>query len=189
MFSNLKKYVSTLTGFDVTANQFLFLWLTYLKEYALMYEYVQNRDGFTSEEIKDLQEKGYVMSLNQEGEYYVDSYVITDKFSETLFNEDPTLAAQEFWDTYPRLLYIDRKRFSARNTNKDLFLEVYQKQVGFSIDTHKRVMNALRYAINNKLVSMGIQKWFESKQWETIEEEMALRENAGLNELPGEEIF
>ena len=36
---------------------------------------------------------------------------------------------------------------------------------------------------------MGIRKWFDSKQWETIEEEMQQRKESGNRELPGETIF
>ena len=50
-------------------------------------------------------------------------------------------------------------------------------------------MECLHYAVKNKLVNMGIRKWFDSKQWETIEEEMQQRKDAGDRELPGEAIY
>ena len=57
------------------------------------------------------------------------------------------------------------------------------------VDKHKEIMECLHYAVKNKLVNMGIRKWFDSKQWETIEEEMQQRKDAGDRELPGEAIY
>jgi len=188
MFIDVNKYVKTLVDFNITADQFLLLWLTHLKDYKLLYRYVSMGDGFTSNVVADLEKKGYLLNLNNTYDNYVDSFIVTDKFKETLFNSDDEIAPQEFWDNYPRLLYINGKRFSARAINKDKFFEDYQKEVGHSIDKHNKVMNCLKYAVKNRLISMGIQKWFESKQWETIEEEIELRRKMGQNELPGEKI-
>jgi len=87
------------------------------------------------------------------------------------------------------MLYIDGKRFAARNTDKDKFFEDYNKEIAMRVDKHKLIMTCLQYAVKNKLVNMGIRKWFDSKQWEAIEEEINQRKEAGNRELPGETIF
>jgi len=189
MIDNTKKFIDTLCKFQINANQLLFLTIVHKKDYAPLYKYVVEGEGFEPEEIDALVDKGLVIDLNKGDEYLMDSYIVTDKFLEGLYFDDEEAPAREFWDMYPRMLYIDGKRFAARNTDKDKFFEDYAKEIGMRVDKHKDIIQALEYAVQNKLVNMGIRKWFDSKQWEAIQEEMEVRKEAGNNELPGETIY
>ena len=186
---NVKKFIDLLCKFEINANQLLFLIIVHKKDYAPLYKFVTEGAGFDPEEIDELIEKGLVINLNDKDDYYLDSFITTDKFITGLYFEDEEIAPSEFWDAYPRMLYIDGKRFAARNTDKDKFFEDYTKEIDMRVDKHQEIMKCLEYAVKNKLVNMGIRKWFDSKQWETIEEEMKQRKEAGNRELPGETIF
>lgn len=189
MIEDIKKFVDILVKFDISANQLLFLTIVHRKDYAPLYKFVTEGEGFDPDEIDSLVNKGLVINLNQKDDYYMDSFVVTDMFLEGLFYDDETIPGTEFWNRYPKMLYIEGKRFAARNTDKDKFVEDYYKEIGMRVDKHKKIMEALEYAIKNKLVTMGLRKWFDSKQWETIEEEMEQRKDAGNRELPGEAIY
>lgn len=189
MIDNTKKFIDVLCKFEISANQLLFLTIVHNKDYAPLYKYVTEGTGFNPDEIEDLVKKGLTINLNEKDDYFMDSFIVTDKFLEGLYFDDENIPAQEFWDTYPRMLYVESKRFAARNTDKDKFFEDYVKEIGMRVDKHKRIMSALEYAVQNRLVNMGIRKWFDSKQWEAIEEEMEHRKEAGNNELPGETIY
>lgn len=189
MIDNVKKFIDLLIKFEINANQLLFLTIVHKQDYAPLYKYVTEGSGFKPEDIDSLVDKGLVINLNEKDDYYLDSFICTDKFITGLYYEDEEIAASEFWDTYPRMLYIEGKRFAARNTDKDKFFEDYNKEIDMRVDKHKKIMECLSYAVKNKLVNMGIRKWFDSKQWETIEEEMQQRKESGNRELPGETIF
>jgi hypothetical protein len=189
MIDNVKKFIDTLVKFEINANQMLFLTIVHKKDYAPLYKFVTEGIGFLPEEIDELVDKGLVINLNSDDDYYLDSFITTDKFIAGLFFEDEEIAPSEFWDAYPRMLYVDGKRFAARNTDKDQFFDDYNKEIGMRVDRHKHIMSCLEYAVKNRLVNMGIRKWFDSKQWEAIEEEMQQRKESGNRELPGETIF
>ena len=154
-----------------------------------MYKFVQEGVGFTPDEIDDLVQKRLVINLNPENDYYLDSFVVADKFAGAIYVSEETIPGTEFWNRYPRTLYIEGKRFPARNADKDRFIEDYAKETKLRVDKHRRIMDALEYAVQNRLITMGIRKWFDSKQWESMEEEMKTRKEAGTNELPGEKIY
>jgi len=189
MIDNVKKFIDLLVRFEINANQLLFLTIVHKKDYAPLYKFVTEGKGFTPEEIDDLVDKGLVINLNKDEDYFLDSFITTDTFITGLYYEDEEIAPTEFWDAYPRMLYVEGKRFAARNTDKVQFFEDYNKVIGMRVDRHKEIMECLHYAVKNKLVNMGIRKWFDSKQWETIEEEMQQRKDAGDRELPGEAIY
>jgi len=159
-----------LVAHNLTPNQYVFLFLTHARQYAAMYRFVQEGPGFTTQEIADLVERGYLIDLNPSGYYYMDSFVLTERVALDLFDTDTDRAALEFWNTYPIQLY-DRDRdesFSLLTTSKRQFLSDYYVRVGHSPQKHARVMEALAYAIDHRMVDMGIRDWLDSEQWEAI---------------------
>jgi len=162
--------LEALVKYNLTPNQYVFLFLTHSHQYAAMYKFVQEGPGFSTEEIHDLVERGFILNFNQSGYYYMDSFVLTDEVGDELFDQSPERAAREFWNTYPVHLF-DRDRneyFSLLATNKDQFIQDYYLRVGHSSKKHQRVMEALRYAIDNRMIDMSIRQWLDSEQWEAI---------------------
>ncbi|WP_266367188.1 hypothetical protein [Tellurirhabdus rosea] len=159
-----------LVTYNLTPNQYTFLFLTHARQYALMYRFVQEGPGFSALEIGDLVDRGFVLDLNPSGYYYMDSFVLTEKVANDLFETDTEKAALEFWNTYPIQLY-DRDRdesFSLLTTDKTQFLKDYYVRIGYSPEKHRRVMDALNFAIDHRMIDMSIRQWLDSEQWEAI---------------------
>jgi len=189
MFEDLRAYKDLLVKHKITANQFLFLYLIYTQEYATLYELVHKGHGFSPDDIQDLEKRNLILNLNKTpNEFYADSFVVMDEFALDLFIED-TQAALEFWETYPLLISIDFRRIPAKTVNKEVFFKDYTKKIGHSKIKHDKVMEALKYAIKNDRINMGIKKWFESEQWVEIQTE--LEQNKHLSHEPkhGHEEF
>ena len=48
---------------------------------------------------------------------------------------------------------------------------------------HEEVMQQLLWAVKNHKISMGIEKWFSSRQWEALAE---MRANTSVIDLPAD---
>lgn len=173
MIEDPKQFVEFLARHRLSSDQFLFMFLIYKENYTSLYIYTEQVKGLHPEEIQDLVRRGYLRNENSApGDYFADSFIVTEKFTAVAFDMTNKDAATEFWDAYPPILYIDGKRFSATAVNKELFLEKYTKKIGYSKRLHKKVMAALTYGKQINAVNMGIEKWFQSEQWNQLEKEM-----------------
>lgn len=153
--------------YNLTPNQYVFLFLTHSRQYAAMYKFGQEGPSFSAEEIGNLVDRGLILDLNKSGHYYMDFFVLIDEVGRDLFDLDREKAALEFWNAYPILLRDSRtgENFSLLTTDKQQFLKDYYARVGHSESKHQRVMDALCYALDNKLIDMTIRQWLDSEQW------------------------
>jgi len=170
--------LDALSRYNLTPNQYVFLFLTHAKQYAAMYKFGQEGPSFSSEEIGNLVDRGLILNLNKDGYYYMDFFVLTDAVGRDLFDQDREKAALEFWNAYPILLRDPRtgENFSLLNTDKQPFLRDYYARIGFNPAKHQRVMNALDYAIEKNIVDMTIRQWLDSEQWTLLQELMDLEQ-------------
>ncbi len=170
MINTLAINLDALARYNITPNQYVFLFLTHTKQYASLYKFGQEGPGFTAEEIGNLVERGLILNLNKAGHYYVDFFVLTDNVGKDLFDVDREQAALEFWNVYPILLRDSTtgETYSLLNTDKPQFLKDYYLKVGQSEPKHRRVMEALYYAIDTNLIDMTIRQWFDSEQWTLV---------------------
>lgn len=168
--------LDALLRYNLTPNQYVFLFLTHTRQYATMYKFGQEGPSFSAEEIGNLVDRGLILNLNKAGYYYMDFFVLTDELGRDLFDQDREKAALEFWNVYPVMIRDPRSSdtFSLLPTNKRQWLSDYYARVGHSEKKHLRVMNALYYAIDHNLIDMTIRQWLDSEQWTIIEELMVL---------------
>ena len=168
--------LDALSRYNLTPNQYVFLFLTHAKQYAAMYKFGQEGPSFSSEEINNLVDRGLILNLNKDGQYYMDFFVLTDAVAHDLFDQDREKAALEFWNAYPILLRDPRtgENFSLLNADKQPLLRDYYARIGFNPAKHTRVMTALDYAIDKNLVDMTIRQWLDSEQWTLLWELMDL---------------
>lgn len=162
--------LDALCRYNITPNQYVFLFLTHTRQYAAMYKFGQEGPSFSAEEIGNLVDRGLIMDLNKAGHYYMDFFVLTDEVGKDLFDLDREKAALEFWNAYPILLRDSKtgENYSLLNTNKQQFIKDYYTQVGHSEHKHRRVMEALDYAVDNTMIDMTIRQWFDSEQWTLV---------------------
>lgn len=172
--------IEALLRYNLTANQYLFLFLTHTRQYAIMYKFGQEGPSFSAEEIGNLVDRGLILNLNKAGYYYLDFFVLTDEVGQDLFDQDREKAALEFWNAYPILLRDSRtgENFSLLTTDKQQFLKDYYIRIGHSERKHSQVMEALDYAIDKRLTDMTIRQWLDSEQWTCLLELKALEEMA-----------
>lgn len=184
---NIKDLVFLLNKLGVTANQFLFLTIIHEKLYASLYSYEELNVGFTMEERNDLIDKGYIVCISSNRkESYVDSYETTLKYEESMYNADPELAAEEFWEEFPPYIVIDGKKIPAKSVDREKFSTAYHKKIGKYKTVHEEVMKALQYAKSRNAITMGIEKWFLSEQWNEVTK---LKQLESHDSFPGNKIF
>ncbi|GAA4409933.1 hypothetical protein GCM10023187_33920 [Nibrella viscosa] len=177
---NIEINLDALIRYRITPSQYVFLFLTHTRQYAALYKYGQEGNGFTAEEIQDLIDRDFIIDLNKDGYYYVDFFVVTDEIGKDLFETDREKAALEFWNAYPvQLRDPDTGQiYSLVKTNKPRFLADYYLRIGHSDEKHRQVMEALHYAIDKGMIDMTIRQWFDSEQWTLILEIKGLQQAA-----------
>lgn len=151
-------------------NQMFLLILIHLGLQPQIEEYF-NTLKISREEIDDMIQRGYLINFNQDDEYMIDRFTVTEKFTEDLFMEDPHLKFYEFWDAYPAFITIDTRRIPARSTDKDALCDRYCQHIT-TVDQHICAMSALQWGIKRGMVCMGIEKFVASRQWEVLYQEM-----------------
>jgi len=170
--------LNALSHYRITPNQYVFLFLTHARQYAIMHRYCQEGPGFRPEEIIDLETRGFILNLNKTGQYYLDFFVLTDAIGSDLFEQDRARAGLEFWNAYP----IHRRNpatggtDSLINADKKQWLADYYLRVGHDPKKHGRVMDALDYAMDKDLIDMNIRQWLDSEQWTLMLEMKELEE-------------
>lgn len=167
MITDLTISFDALARYNITPNQYVFLFLTHTKQYEALYKFGQEGPGFTAEEIGNLVDRGLILNLNRTGHYYVDFFVLTDAVGTDLFDTDRERAALEFWNAFPIMLRDAKtgETYSLLNTDKQQFLKDYYTKIGHSDLKHIRVMAALDYALDANLIDMTLRQWFDSEQW------------------------
>ncbi|GAA4451006.1 hypothetical protein GCM10023189_12460 [Nibrella saemangeumensis] len=177
---NIEINLDALIRYRITPSQYVFLFLTHGRQYAALYKYGQEGNGFSAEEIQDLIDRGFIIDLNKDGYYYVDFFVVTDEVGKDLFETDREKAGLEFWNAYPvQLRDPDTGQiYSLVKTNKQRFLADYFLRIGHSDEKHQQVMEALYYAVDKGMIDMTIRQWFDSEQWTLILELKGMQQAA-----------
>lgn len=174
---DMKEYTSFLCKFKITPNQLYFLKLTETEDWENMYKYTETNARFTIHEIKDLIKKKYLINNNITEKFEADNFIVTDKYNKLLKTSPNSILGEEFWELYPSFFWINEKKIPTKSTDKEVFILNYVKKIK-NKTIHKRIINALVYAISRNQISMGILKWFNSEQWIEIEKERKLEINS-----------
>lgn len=181
-----KDLVFLLNELGISFNQYLFLVMVKEDLYASLYSYEELNVGFTKEEVHDLVVKGYIRKVSHDSNY-IDAYEATELFTERLYSLDSEKQAEDFWEEYPPYMVIDNRKIPTKTLDKEKFLEVYSKKVGKFKYLHEKVMEALSYAKTRGMISMGLEKWFLSEQWNEVLREKQKDQNR--EQFPSERIF
>lgn len=186
MFTNVEKFIDILCKHDLTADEFLFCYLIHMdkKGFPLIYKYVENvttlnhnlntvKGGWSEGSIKKLLDKNFIFSMNKynasknRDDHYPDFYLPTTTFKEIIAFELEE-AFEEVLALYPPFINIDGKNIPAKSCDIEALSTIYCRMIKDNIKTHEEVLDLLKYAVDNSMISMGIEKWVKSRQWETI---------------------
>lgn len=191
MFIDVDEYVHTLCEMNLTANQFLLCYLLYSDEkieghfskgknnspIANLYKYASNNKGaikWTKEEIRDICDKGYLKDPHYKSKDTLpDDLVVTEKFKEKIFIRSNHF--KEFWEAYPMLVpnfvNVRGPSIKLKVCDPEKLEEYYLKKIR-SKALHRKIMEILKWAVENEKLNVNIVNFVKSEQWKAFEQEM-----------------
>lgn len=171
MKDNILELVDLLLKHKLTANQFIFLYLKINNMDEKLYRYLETTRPLSKNELFDLEEKGFIVNINQSADdYWADGFVVSDRFIKAF--EPNTILAEEFWDTFPGFFINQGFDNPLKTIPKKEFLFRYAAFVETDNKLHHRIMRALRFQKGKGEVKSRIERWFDNHTWEQIEEEL-----------------
>jgi hypothetical protein len=110
---------------------------------------------------------------------HLDSYgtyipELSDRSKEILNKlfESPDFFKDSLLSVYPKFGTIKGKFYPLITGDLDKLFEDYAKKIGYSIDTHKEVLEIVQWAKDKELLNIGIEKFILSYYWESLKELM-----------------
>ncbi len=163
------RYIPFLVENELTQPQFLLLYCMYREKWELIAKYKKafpSDDGSMIGNIyrEDLVNRGFLIQI-EDGDT-ADCFEITKKFAKIFVDEFE--AGNEFWDIYPAFVISEGKRLPLSTMDKNLFRKIYSDRINHDFEEHKEVMKDLKFAIDEGLINMGIEKFVRSEMWSKI---------------------
>lgn len=181
----LDKYVDAMIKLDLEPIQILFLQIIYERRHDLLYKIAKEGFIFPHAKLVELEEKGLVVNTNpSDKNVYADFYEVTDKFIAAYYTATMR-DGEEFWSEYPAYINIDNKKIPAKGVNKEELVRWYHLNVGTKYD-HEKVLAALRYAKQNRLINMRIDKWLYAESYLDL---WTMMSDPQAGDLPHERIL
>jgi hypothetical protein len=148
-------------------------------------DYIEEVGGFKREDLIDLEKRGFLDNMNEVGQEMLSAYFVPPKIADKLWVEHE-MAGQELWDIYPSFFIIGGgKQVPTKSCDREALIESYCKKIKHSKKRHEEVMEVLKHAIQMNDITMGIEKWVGSHQWESLKEKYY----QGKTEGHGEQEF
>ena len=174
IFVETEKFIDFLVEHKMTPTQFMFCYLKANYDMSSFKRYIKTVGVFRSEEVKDLIDRGYIEDFNEIGANgrrtdYIDSYLVTPKFTKEIFIETEQ-AGEELWNSFPPFIMINGNRVSARSCDKDVLMKSYCKKIKNNKKIHEEVLSLLKESVTRNEVKMGIEKWVLSEQWSVLKQ-------------------
>lgn len=164
----------TLVENNLTASQYLLIYLVYKKQLGTLTEYIE-ANGITDDELTDLVDKQIIHNANSEGEYDWSKIVVRERFAEQIFG-DFSVMWDEFWDTYPsNVIRVEGNKSALKGSNKKM-KEKYRKIVGNDIKKHQHVLRLLKFELNYRKLEDSMKwmktlsRWLNDESWLEYEE-------------------
>lgn len=169
----------------LTLNQFAICLLIHKKDTAIMIR-INNEIGTIGnylipngvdsqgnkkykKEIVDLIDRDFLKLtfIDKDNKYNLDNFEVTTKFTDKFLQEADLF--EEFWQEYPKFIYVQGLEFPAKSTDYDELKEKYLKLIKNSKKKHKEIIERLKlFKSNNTYAQMGIEKFVGSRQWENL---------------------
>jgi hypothetical protein len=146
--------------------------------FARSLEY-QELSPLSADELADLISRDMIVDLNKPGAaVYYDSFDINDKFKRHFALKIIGTKAEELVEAYPTKLRLDGSldSFNARNAGPEEIAEDYLKAIKDDDKVHDRILDSIKWATDNNVLSIGLKKFVTTRHWHYIEE---LRKRSG----------
>lgn len=156
-----RHYTNFLIEHKITPSQYLLLTLLYEREIKLISEYKRvfcnGGSMIPKEKIEDLVTRGFLTKMG-------DKYKLGESFIQIFVDADK--AVEEIYELYPSFMLSDKGVSIPLNTmDRQIFKQIYIPKIMGNVNEHKEVLKDIQYAINNNLVTVGINKFLTSNQW------------------------
>lgn len=182
--------ISLLCEANITPTQYTFLFLLHSKNWAALKQYVKANRGFPQHEVKDLNDRGFILhfNVNPAIETSPENLYVTEKYTDLLYTGDSAPyvddddAFNELHAAYPAYIQIDGKPTAARNMDFEAGEQLYARIVKGKREMHKSILEAIAYGKQHELLNMGLKKFLETRQWLSIQDAMEhAADNTGFN--------
>jgi len=177
---------------NISANQFLLVYLVYKKELGKLTEYVES-NGIADEEIQNLIDNKIIHNANSDGEYDWSKIVIRERFAEQIFG-DFSVMWDEFWSTYPATVIRPEGNKGTLKGSQKLMKDKYRKIVGKDLKKHQHILKMLNYELKLRNIEDSMKymktlgRWFKDESWMEYEEIYKENFNAPTEPKYGESI-
>lgn len=197
MFRNISHLINLLSNLDISADEFLLLYLIHTGNQDGLYKFVierflknhkskivtfnkdnvpiLNKTPFTKETFIRLKSKGYIEFNEDTVEQMVFSneLSVTKEFSEYLFTNSLE-GGDELFEAYPDFIEINGKRMGAKvcsGTNIFDVQETYLELIGHNREKHEEILKKIGIAKRNKnpYVNISIVNFVNQECWKYLD--------------------
>lgn len=179
LLDDVDYYVDFLCKNDLSTNQFLLLYLLYREKMIKdptgkfkytnvgnIYKWLDKGQGWTENEIIDLINKDYVVSVAK-GNFAIDQLILTSKFVDLMFISSGD-AFEEVLELYPPTVTINGKGFMLKACDLDECSKAYLKAIKNSSRKHQEVLECIKYGVDKGLINTKIDKFVSGRLWEDL---------------------
>lgn len=180
----VEQYINFIITHKLTQSQYLLLQLLYEDRTDLITEY---KKAFPSDNgrmipdylVADLVNRGFIVKTKK-------GYKIGEKFLKIFIDEDR--ATEQIYKLYPA--FINNKGVDIPLTSMDrrVFAKIYINKIKGNHLEHIEVLADIKYAIDNFLITVGIEKFLTSEQWKVFRE-LRRKQNVTENMIQDENDF
>jgi hypothetical protein len=154
-------YINFLIENDITPTQFIVLTLLYEKEIKQIKRY---KEAFTDgkgilpkDQIENLVMRDFLVKTPK-------GYKLGKEFTKIFVTSEK--AVDEVYKAYPPFMTSDKGvPIPLTAMDREVFKQIYIPKIMGSLDEHKEVIEDLKYAVDNDLIKVGINKFVTSGQW------------------------
>jgi hypothetical protein len=121
--------------------------------------------GISLEDITDLVNRKLIIDNDPDADYVL--YCQFEVFPKYMkhFGKNIANLADELVDAYPYELDGGKGTFTAKNATAEEISDLYSKAINNDPDEHKRVLSDLKWAVDNKMLKVGLRKFVGTKFW------------------------
>lgn len=190
---DLERKLDIMSKHGLTAEEWLFIELLFVAEDfpQLLMKYFNEckKEKIPRQILLDLQDKKVLASsysIPSEGESFDPTQIEFSKTFQNNYFKGSFEAGWELFQEYPEYCQGADRLYPARNITKngysdenDLFAK-YNKAIQYKVENHKEVMELLRWAKEQKLLSYGIVEYIVTRKWLAHKE---LRDSGEINNM------
>ena len=113
--------------------------------------------------------------IDKENKYALDNFEVTSKFTDEFINK-LDLAADEFFDNYPKNIFVKGIEYPARACDYQDMKIAYIKGIKSSIKRHKEVIAGLKQDLElSPYAKANIMNYIGGRMWENRQEETKVK--------------